>query len=185
MQPKHFRSAITKANALIQTTCALLALIVLAGCSQARISAPVVPHSPSLDNSIALVYVHHLSGPTLEVGRPAHFLVGLEYTLNLYDSARLSLDLEQIADPNSCIATAEGSARKIPVQTPSGATIPIFKGTHLLEIPVTWDGNPGTGKDGRYIKTGTITFESSMVTADRSRYKFLTRSFGNEYCMRF
>lgn len=160
----------------------MLLLMALAGCLRNRVSARIVP--PSIDDSIGLVYVRHLDGPTFEVGKPAHLLVRLEYTLDLYDSARLSLSLEQFSsNPNTCSAAGE-LVKTIPVHISSEDAIPIFRGTHTVEIPVTWSGNPGAGSDGRPIKTGVITFQSSMVT-DVSHYKFLTRSFGSEYCVRF
>lgn len=164
------------------TAAVLPSLTFSAGCLHSRPYAAVV--GAPTEDSISLVYVRHLSGPTLRIGKPANLQVRLEYTLNRYKTARLSLSVEEVPNRDSCEPSARQSVKVIPVQTSSGDSIPIFRGAHSVEIPVLWHGTPGIGSDGQPIKSGAITFQVSMMT-DKGKYRFLTRSFGREYCMRF
>ena len=94
----------------------------------------------------------------------------------------MSLSLDEFSDPDSCIRQ-NAARRTIDIHPQGTARLPISRGTHVVEIPISWPNDIADGK-GESTKRGTISFQSSMWT-DHPEYRFLTRSFGTQYCERF
>jgi len=167
-----------------------LALVVLPGCHHSRVASSAPPVAPAsattpdlLADSIALIQVKQVHGDALQRGSPVDMLVELRYTLAARDRAFLTLSLEQFPIRETCASSLEGGSVAV-VLTPVMKEIPIVRGTHALEIPITWPGDTGEGTNGRVFGAGTISFRAAM-RIDRPNYQFLTRNFGTEYCVRF
>ncbi len=145
-----------------------------------RFTPPVPPDSfPVPTDSIAVVSVNQPGEPggiSLKSGNPAVWNVKVQYTLTTVERARLSLSLDQFADRTGCTGSD--------VQTPAVKTVPITRGTHELEIPITWPGDTGAGTNGRVYGAGAVSIRISLST-ERPDYQFLTRRFGTEICMQF
>jgi hypothetical protein len=154
--------------------------ILLCGCFHGHASKHSVVF-PQSGDSISLLVVE---GPhTLESGKPVRFVVRLVYTLNSYESAFLSLRLDEFSNPESCTGRMNESSG--PDTPPDSATkVPIVHGTHEIQIPITWSGGANEDSHNSAIGQGTISFQSSLWV-DRLDYRFLTRSFGTQYCQRF
>ena len=167
----------------IHAVSVLFVSALLIGCLRSHPPTPT-PAPPPLGDSIVFISVNQLDGATLEPGKPAHLLIRLEYTLASYDSASLSLNLDQFSDPESCIPRTGEAFATINVSPGGAARIPISRGTHLVELPVTWPGDTGESLAGRVFGEGAVSFQSSMWV-DGLNYRFLTQSFGNRYCVRF
>lgn len=158
----------------------LLLPILLPGCFHNHPLKNAVALPPSVD-SISLLSV---DGPhTLASGKPVRFVVRLTYTLNSYDKASLSLRLQEFSNPESCIGFNDEVSDRNNADSTAAIRIPIFRGTRELEIPITWSGSDANPND--YLrKQGALSLQSSMWL-DHPNYRFLTRSFGTEFCQRF
>jgi hypothetical protein len=145
---------------------------------QATRSEPVAAH-PVIGDSITLVSVSQVEGTDLEAGVPANFLVRLEYSLTTYDSALLSVGLEQFENPESC---SSGPGEILPSRD-SMQTLPISRGTHSVALTLTWEGgNPKP--DQTHPRTGAVSLQTAMSLI-QPPYRFLTRSFGTQFCQHF
>jgi hypothetical protein len=161
----------------------------LAACHHTPVSAPTPVGAPANSpapfqgaDSIAFGGVTLAQRGALARGHANDLVVRVEYTLVSRDHALLRLTLEQFSNPESCVPPQDaGSSNFI---TPAQKEIPITRGTHELEIPITWPGDTGQGADGRVFGTGTLSFSAAMRTAQPD-YEFLTRRFGTEFCQRF
>jgi hypothetical protein len=157
--------------------------LILGGCHYARIPTAASAPSPPLD-SIALISVTQLNGSELERDKPAQLVVRLTYTLNSYDSASLSLSLDEFSNPTSCIPKTGEPFRTVDIRFGNTARTPISRGTHVLEVPVKWPDVSHDDISRNVPGPGTISFHSSMWLESLD-YRFLSRSFGTEYCERF
>lgn len=162
-------------------TFTLLSLCILTGCLCHR-TLVNAPDPPQVD-SIIRISVDQ-GKDSLARGLPVHMLVRVQYTLATYDTGFLSLTLDQFPNTQSCIPQAGQEVSRIDVPGSPGNLAPIVRGTHTLEIPVTWPGDTGQGTDGHVMGSGAISFEGSLWS-DHPRYRFLTRAFGTQYCVRF
>jgi hypothetical protein len=165
-------------------------LLCLAACHHAPVSAPAPAGAPANRvppfqgaDSIAFGGVTLAQGDALERGHANDLLVHIEYTLVTRDSASLVLALEQFRNPESCALAAKNSAQPALV-VPSQAQIAIVRGTHELQVPITWPGDTGKATDGIVFGAGAISFQASM-RSDQPDYEFLVRRFGTEFCERF
>lgn len=177
-------------GAAIRVCVLILSPCLVAGCRHTRVANSVPPGSlagPAIQNqnadSIALVFVPKSPGESLERGRPVEIIVSLQYTLATRDNAILRLSLDQFSNRESCVPSAESNGSPA-FLNPAERVIPVTRGTHKLEIPITWPGDTGDGTNGRIFGSGTLSFHASLGI-ERPDYEFLTRRFGTEYCMRF
>lgn len=174
---------IRKRRMTIETLVALFMAVVLGSCFRSR--APIraqLPLPPG--DSIVLIAVTPAVGPYLQQSKPTELLVRLEYTLNSHEKAFLSLSLDESSNPESCVPEAGYSIRTIELRSRQGVRTPISRGTHFVDIPVAWPVDAQSGPSNSIIQEGAITFHSSMWF-DQLNYKFLTTSFGTQYCQRF
>jgi hypothetical protein len=164
----------------------LLLLLSTVGCHRTRIAAPVSSTAPETTppilpaDSIALISVTGSQG-TLQSGRPQQFILHLQYTLASYDSALLSASLDQFSDPSSCVPHGGETSDTIHTPNRPADAIRIVRGTHTLDVPITWSGSTA---EGLGLSSGAISFQSSLW-APHLNYRFLTRSFGTQFCQRF
>lgn len=161
----------------------MLTALILDGCRYARPPRAAVVASPPTD-SVALVSVTQLNGSEFSRDKPAQLLIRVLYTLNSYESASLSLSLDEFSNPNSCIPKAGEPFNTVDIHSGNAIRIPISRGTHVATFSVTWPDDAGDGFSDRAAGPGAISFQSSMWL-DGLNYRFLTRSFGTEYCQRF
>jgi hypothetical protein len=171
--------------------CALLILLLaIAGCHHARVMKPANSLAPANSvipfqntDSIALVRVKLAQADALKRGKPQEMTVIVQYTLVSRNDAFLRLSLDQFSNRESCV-TPEASAGPFALVSLSAREIQMSRGTHTVEIQMTWPGDTGEGTDGHIFGSGAVSFQASMRTR-RPNYEFLTRRFGTEYCMRF
>jgi hypothetical protein len=163
-------------------------IVVLDGCYRGRLASPSVapPDITAVQwDSISIVSVKLLSGYKLDPAGLNQFLVRIAYTLQTYDSALLSLSIDEFNNPHSCIPKTVGTGDVLGVESKSVQFIPIQRGTHFVDIHLNWEGVDmhvsNTAKAGA---TGTISFQGSMWI-DNPRYRFLSRSFGTSFCTQF
>jgi len=148
------------------------ALIGINACAHHRVASAPAP--PALNgDSIRLLSFDQIGAVALSAGKPARFLVRIEYTLTSYDHAILAVDLLQFANRDSCIPDAE------PVVKLAHFTQPIERGTHNVETILIWPGD-----QARSPETGTISIQTSMWLVQPS-YQFLLRTYGTQHCLRY
>jgi len=160
----------------------MLAVVLTSGCAHRHVGMPLAG-IPRFD-SIALISVDQLNGNVLSWGTPAHFKVRLEYSLLTYEEALLSFRIDQFSNPDSCVPTTDEPNRTNIRITPATTAMRIYRGTHTLEFPISWQGDKREAPNARISENGAISFQASMSTTN-PRYQFLTRSFGTQFCMRF
>lgn len=154
----------------------------LCGCKCRRTVPPLTPKLEG--DSIELVRVEQLDGHTLVSGKPSHFLVRLDYSLESRDTAILTLTMDQFPSPDSCVLSGDEEHAAMPVEIAVTGHLAISRGTHELEIPVVWPGDIGAQTTGKAFRKGAISFHASL-SSDLPHYKFMTHWFGTQFCQRF
>jgi hypothetical protein len=153
------------------------------GCKRASVA--VHPLAPELaGDSIQLITVRQEDGQTLQRGKPTRLIVRVAYGLASRDTAVLALGLDQFPDRTSCVPAKSDADNVGTVASVAEVRIPIQRGSHVVEVPITWPGDTGVGTQERIFNQGTISLHASMWS-DEPEYKFLMTWFGTEYCERF
>jgi hypothetical protein len=103
----------------------------------------------------------------------------MQYTLAFQDNAVLEVNLDQFPSAATCSRDTEGMVRLLPA-----VHIPITRGTHVIDVPLTWPGDTGEGAGGKVFGKGAVSIEASVL-AEQVNYNLLTTRFGLAYCMQF
>ena len=158
-------------------TAASITLTAIQGCAHHRSATAPIPPGPSGD-SIALVSMRQVDATRLTAGEPARFEARLQYTLSTFDQATLSIDLVQFSNRDSC------SSDMGQIIQAAHVAMPITRGTHLIDVPLTWPGGALPAGQDNIPASGAVSVQSSMGLI-QPPYQFLLRSFGTQFCLRF
>ncbi len=168
----------------VKIGCAVLVMLtglcLGSGCKRVSVAHPITPELAA--DSIQLITVRQVDGQTLQRGKPIRLTVHLAYSLASREVAILTLDLDQFSDRTSCVPPKGDNVGKI--VTVAQVRVPIQRGSRVIEVPIIWPGDTGSGTQGKIFEQGAISFHASMAS-DKPAYEFLVRSFGTEFCDRF
>ena len=164
-------------NLVLCTIVLPVVFLALSGCRH----KPVSVQCPALvaPDSLVLRSVKANSNPTFLRGQPAALLASIQYTLVSQDKAILEINLDQFPSTLTCSRDLQGMIRLLPM-----SRIPITRGTHVIEVPLTWPGDTGEGAAGQVFGKGTFSIEGSII-AEQLNYSLLTSRFGLIYCTQF
>ena len=166
---------------IVSTALILAVMVPIEGCFHQRVACRPFPNSLKGD-SITLISVSQIGATNLTPRGVAHFSVHLEYTLTTYDRAVLSINMIQFTNPESCASSPGEVVRFDDNRNSNSGHISIVRGTHTVDIILTWPGSDGNEVD--VAKSGAISIQGSMALIEPP-YQFLLRSFGTQFCQRF
>jgi hypothetical protein len=114
-------------------------------------SAPPVHAVDTSTDSVALDSITPKPGTYLKRGRPITFNIDASYNLGSADSAILSISTVQLR--TSAAGCRAGSGELV-----DAVEVPIVRGTHQVQVRLTWSGDTGSATKGRIYGSGYLSF---------------------------